>query len=286
MSRSTKPAHKPGGTPDGGQFAATAHSDLVPELGVPIRIPSDPSLHAAIYADRPSNAERRGYGRRAIEQVLEGDDFNVIFSEEARAGIREEAARDDAMDRALGKNWDTPHHLGDALARELAALREKRLAIESHYVPTSADTFEAAAAHITGTPEEYRTAIREAMPHLPEHWVDGLLALQAQQPESWQRDQLSKAATANEMAAALNADHPEVSEEENPNFTSHPVCPLESRIDGLIFHRGDPTCEQNIRFLAGMEGAGYGTVNIKILAKKRLAAWRHTPIETTPVGEP
>lgn len=274
-----KPAHKPGGTPDGGQFTATAHSDAVPALAVPIRIPSDPSLHAAIYGDRPSNAERRGYGRRAIEQVLDGDDFNVVYSDEAKAGIREEADRDDAMDRALGKEWSTPHHLGDALARELASLREKRLAVESHYVPTASDTFHAAAAHINGTPEEYRKVLEETFPHAGEAWMEALLSNQALQPESWQRGQLAKVATANEMMASLNAARPIVSEEENPHFTSHPVTALESRIDGLISRRGDPTCEQNIRFLAGMEGAGYGTVNIKILANKRLAAWRHTPIE-------
>lgn len=277
-----KPAHKPGGTPDGGQFTATAHSDAVPALEPLIRIPSDPSLHRAIYEDRPSNAERRGYGRRAIEQVLEADDFNVVYSEDAKAAIRDEAERDNAMDRALGRNWDTPHHLGDALARELASLREKRLAVESHYIPTSEDTFHAAAAHISDTPEGYRKAILEAMPNLPDHWVDALLLHQTQQPESWQRDQLAKAAVFNEMATSIQIERPTVTEDENPHFTSHPVTALESRIDGLIYHRGDPTDDQNIRFLAGMEGNGYGTVNIKILAKRRLAAWRHTPIQKTP----
>lgn len=276
-STASKPVHKPSGTPDGGQFAAVAHSDAVPALGL-TRVTSQASLHAAIYQDRPSNGERRGYGRQAIEQVLEGDDFNAVFSDEAKAGIRAEAERDDSMDRALGKEWSTPQHLGDALARELAAIREKRLAVESHYVPTAADTFHAAAVHITGSAENYEKVLKETFPHAGP-WMEQMMTNHRLQPESWQRGQLAKLATANEMAAAFKVDRPVVTEEENPNFTSHPVSALESRIDALIFHRGDPACAENIRFLAGQEGDGYGTVNIKIIAKKRLAAWRHTPIE-------
>jgi hypothetical protein len=30
------PAHKPAGSPEGGQFTATAHSDAVPVLDVPV----------------------------------------------------------------------------------------------------------------------------------------------------------------------------------------------------------------------------------------------------------
>ncbi|HEX9086740.1 MAG TPA: hypothetical protein VF867_04360 [Arthrobacter sp.] len=276
-STASKPVHKPSGQPDGGQFAATAHSDAVPSLGL-ARVTSQASLYAAIYEDRPSNGERRSYGRQAIEQALEGDDFNVVFSEEAKAGIRAEAERDDSMDRALGKEWSTPQHLGDALARELAAIREKRLAVESHYVPTAEDTFHAAAVHINDSAEIYEKALKETFPHAG-HWMEQMMTNHRFQPESWQRGQLAKLATANEMAAAYKAERPIVSEEENPNFTSHPVTALESRIDALIFHRGDPTCAENVRFLAGQEGAGYGTVNIKILAQKRLDAWRHTPIE-------
>lgn len=278
----TRQTHKPAGVPEGGQFAAVSHSEEVPSLpaGPVIRIPSLPSLHDLIYNDRPSNDERRHYGRQAIDQVLEGDDFNVLFSEEDKAGIRAEAERDDSMDKALDKEWSTPHHLGDGLSRELLAIRAKRLAIEQHYVPTTADTFHAAAAHINGSAEEYRAALKESMPYLPQHWVKALMSNHELQPESWQRRELAKAAAVNELAAAFAAERPTVSEEENPNFTSHPVSALESRIDGLIFHRGDPTSDQNLRFLASMEGSGYGTQNIKALARKRLAAWRHTPIET------
>jgi hypothetical protein len=278
----SKQAHKPAGIPEGGQFTAVAHSEEVPSLGAGpiIRMPSQPALHDLIYNDRPSNEERRHYGRKVIEQVLEGDDFNVVFSEEDKAAIREEAERDDSLDRALEKEWSTPHHLGDALARDLAETRKKRLAVEKHYVPTDEDTFHAAATHIKDSPEEYRKAVEEALPYLGSQWMEALMRNHELQPEDWQRRELSKAATINEAAAAFAAERPIVSEEENPNFTSHPVSALESRIDGLIAHRGDPTCDENLRYLASMEGAGYGTENIKILARKRLAAWRHAPIET------
>lgn len=278
----SKQAHKPAGIPEGGQFTAVAHSDEVPTLAAApvIRVPSERSLHDLIYNDRPSNEERRHYGRKAIEQVLEGDDFNVVFSDEDKEAIRAEAERDDSLDRALDKEWSTPHHLGDALARDLAETRKKRLAVEQHYVPSADDAFHAAAVHIKDSPEEYRKAVKEAMPYLPAHWMKALMRNHELQPEEWQRRELAKAAQVNELAAAFAAERPTVSEEENPNFTSHPVSALESRIDGLIFRRGDPTCDENLRYLASTEGAGYGTENIRSLARKRLAAWRHAPIET------
>src|SRR4051812_33577832 len=45
MGMTFTPAHKPAGTPDGGQFAKTAHSDTVPVLqGIPVADPAaDPT---------------------------------------------------------------------------------------------------------------------------------------------------------------------------------------------------------------------------------------------------
>jgi hypothetical protein len=66
-----------------------------------------------------------------------------------------------------------------------------------------------------------------------------------------------------------------VSAEENEDFSTHPVTALESKIDGLIRVHGDPTMEENIRYLANSdEGRHYGTVNIKILGRARQQAFR------------
>jgi hypothetical protein len=280
----TTASRQPKGIPVGGQFAATAHAEpdtvLTPAV---ISVPSDASLYRLVYEDRPSNAERRSYGRQALEQSLEGDFFNAVHSEDAQAEIRDEAERDNAMDRALDRigHTDTkPHQFGAAVARELAGIRTTRLAVESHYVPTAQDTFETAAAKITASPEEYRRTLEEVFPHVPESWVDQMMTNQQLQPQAWQRRELHKLAVSNERVAAALADRPEVPENENPNFTSHPVTALESRIDALIALRGDPTSENNVRYLAQSdEGNGYGTVNIKIFAQQRLDAWRHSPID-------
>jgi hypothetical protein len=280
-------ARQPRGVPVGGQFAATTHSepDMILAALDPapvISVPSDPQWFKLVYEDQPSNGERRSYARIALEESLAGDDFDVVHDEESRKEIRAEAERDDSVDKATNQIKDTcikPHQFGAATARELKAIRERRLAVESHYVPTADATFETAAAKIGSTPDEYRQALRAAFPHVEERWYEQMLEHQKLQPESWQRRELHNLAVVNERNAALKAERPEVSEEENPNFTSHPVTALESRIDGLISHRGDPTDPVNLRYLAHEEGAGYGSVFIKEFAKQRLQAWRHTPIE-------
>lgn len=248
-----------------------------------ISVPSDPSLYKLVYEDRPSNGERRSYARTALQESLAGDDFDVVHNEEARKEIQAEAERDDSVDRALtriGESGIKPHQFGAEIARELKTIRERRLAVESHYVPTASETFEVAAAKISASGEEYRRTLEDTFPHVGEEWYGPMMKNHELQPESWQRRELYKLAVANERLAAAKAPRPEVSEADNPNFTSHPVTPLESRIDALIFHRGDPTSENNVRYLAQSdEGAGYGTVNIKEFAEHRLRAWRHTPID-------
>lgn len=271
---------QPKGVPVGGQFAATAHAEPGTVLAEPaISVPSSPELYRLAFEDSPSNAERRGYGRQALEQSLDGDDFDVVHDEAAKEGIREEAQRDDSVDRALYRVLEakTPaHHFGAAMARELKTVRDHRLKVESHYVPRAQATFDAVAPAINGSAEDYRKALQEVFPHVGDTWYDAMLAHHGVQPESWQRRELYKLAVANEMLAASKAPRPEVGEDDNPHFTSHPVTPLESRIDGLIFRHGDPTDENNIRYLAHSdEGAGYGTVHIKRFARLRLAAYRH-----------
>lgn len=278
----TTASRQPKGIPVGGQFVATAHAEPDTVLGpAAISVPSDPSLYRLVYEDRPSNAERRDYGRKALEESLEGDFFNAVHSEDAQAGIRDEAERDDAMDRALDSIGHTdvkPHQFGASVARELAGIRAKRVAVESHYVPTAQDTYEAAAAKIKAGPDEFRQALEDAFPHVPESWYEQLMTNQQLQPEAWQRRELYKVAVSNERVAAALAARPEVSEDENPNFTCHPVTALESRIDTFIVLGGDPTSENSVRYLADSdEGNGYGTVNIKITGQQRLAARRHTP---------
>jgi hypothetical protein len=261
-----------------GTFTAVTHPEG-PTLAAPqIHVPSDPSLHALVFEDRLSNGERRAATRQAVEQALDGDDFNVVYTEEQQAGIRKEMDRDDSTDRVirhLERNKCRPHQFGSEAAGHFNALHEHRTAVESHYVPTAEATYEAAAAHISGTPEAYRAALQEHLPHLPAEWHDTLLQHQRQQPESWQRDQLYKVAVSNERVAAAKAPRPEVSVEENEDFRTHPVTALESRIDGLIRVNGDPTMEENIRYLANSEeGRHYGTVNIKIIGAARQQAYR------------
>lgn len=284
----TTTARQPKGVPVGGQFAPDTRAEpdltLAPaDSAPPISVPSNPQWYRLVYEDRPSNGERRSYARTALNESLAGDDFDVVHNEEARKAIQAEAERDDSVDRALsrvGESGIKPHQFGAAVARELKAIRERRLAVESHYVPTAADTFEAAAAKIDASAEDYRRALEESFPHVGEEWYGPMMKNHELQPENWQRRELYKLAVANERIAAAKAPRPEVSEEENPNFTSHPVTPLESRIDALIFHRGDPTSGNNVRYLAQSdEGSGYGTVNIKEFAEGRLRAWRHTPID-------
>ncbi|ACL41912.1 hypothetical protein Achl_3961 (plasmid) [Pseudarthrobacter chlorophenolicus A6] len=285
-------SRQPKGVPTGGQFAPDTHAEpdvaltaaaSAPPISVPpISVPSDPQWYRLVYEDRPSNAERRSYARTALEESLAGDDFNVVHDEDSANEILAEAERDDSVDRALdriGPDSIKPHQFGAAVARELKTIRERRLAVESHYVPTAQDTFHIAAAKISASPEEYRRALEETFPHVGEEWFAQMMKNQNLQPEDWQRRELAKMAVMNERNAALKAERPEVSEAENPNFTSHPVTALESRIDGLIFHRGDPTDEANLRYLAHEEGAHYGSVFIKEFAKMRLRAWRHTPID-------
>lgn len=276
---------QPRGIPAGGQFAPTAHAEpalTLASVTPPISVPSDPQWFKLVYEDQPSNGERRSYARLAMEESLAGDDFSIVHDEEARKEIRAEAERDDSVDKATSRIKAADigaHQFGAATARELKTIREHRLAVESYYVPTADDTFEAAAAKIGSSPEEYRRALEETFPHVGEEWYGQMLKNQALQPEGWQRKELHKLATVNERQAALKAPRAEVSEAENPDFTSHPVTALESRIDGLISHRGDPTDDANVRYLANEEGAGYGTVFIKQFGRQRLSAWRHTPID-------
>lgn len=270
-------ARQPKGVPVGGQFAATAHAEPDTVLAPAISVPSSPALFGLVYEDRLSNAERRGYSREALEQSLEGDFFEVVHDAEDRKAILDEADRDDSVDKAIDRIEDSgiqAHHFGAALARELKDIRQARLAVESHYVPTASETFEAVAAHIAGPAENYDKALRETFPHIPEQWFSQMMQNHALQPESWQRRELYKIAVANERVAAGTVARPEVSAEENPHFTSHPVSALESRIDALIVAGGDPSAENNIRYLANEEGEGYGTVNIKAFARLRLGARR------------
>lgn len=282
----TLQTRQPKGVPAGGQFAPDTRSE--PDLALEARsaplisVPSDPQWFKLAYEDRPSNGERRSYARAALEESLDGDDFNVVHDEAAQAEIRLEAERDDSVDRAtdrIGRSNIGAHHFGAAMARELGAMRERRLQAESHYVPTAESTYEAAAAKIGSSTEEYRRILEETFPHVGEEWHGQIMKNHALQPEDWQRRELRRLAIANERNAALAAARPQVSESENPNFTSHPVSRLESRIDALIFHRGDPTDDANVRYLAHEEGKGYGSVFIKEIGEKRLQAWRHTPIQ-------
>jgi hypothetical protein len=272
------------GVPAGGQYAAALHDESGVQLeAARIRIPSNAALYRGIFEDRPSNGERRGLAREAVDQVLENDDFDVVRDTATKEAVRAEAERDDSMDRALAKVADAgvaPHHLGDELAIALKAIRDRREAIESHYTPTRQDLYEQIAPHISDTPEEYEAALKRTFPYAGPIWYEAMLRNQSLQPVSAQLRELSNMAVVGERDLALHAERPVVSEEENPNFTSHPVNALESAIDGLISHRGDPTCEQNIRYLANHAGgSGYGTVFIRQFAEKRLAAWRHTPID-------
>jgi hypothetical protein len=283
----TTTARQPKGVPVGGQFAATAHAE--PDMALPasdaapaISVPSDPHWFKLVYEDRPSNGERRSYARIALEESLAGDDFDVVHDEAARKDIRAEAERDDSVDKAtdrIRRSDIKAHQFGAATARELKDIRERRLAVESHYVPTADATFEAAAAKIGSSADEYRRTLEATFPHVGEEWYGPMMQNHELQPESWQRGQLRKLAIVNERNAALKAPRPEVSEAENPDFTTHPVTLLESRIDGLISHRGDPTDAANVRYLANDAGEGYGTVFIKEIAEQRLRAWRHTPID-------
>lgn len=280
-------ARQPKGVPAGGQFAATAHAEPATRLGdaaASISVPCDPSLHRLVYEDRLSNGERRSYARQALDESLERDDFNVVHTEEAEAGIREEADRDDSVDRALsliGERDIAPARFGAELARELESIRGRRLARESHYVPTRQALFDRIAPHIEDTPEDYEAALKEVFPHAGPIWYEAMLRNQKYQPVRAQRDELAKMAVVGERDLALRAPRPEVSEDENPDFTSHPVNALESKIDALISVRGDPTDEANINYLAHDVGDGYGRLFIRQFAEVRLAAWRHTPIERT-----
>ncbi|GAA4034396.1 hypothetical protein GCM10023063_18020 [Arthrobacter methylotrophus] len=283
----TTTARQPKGVPVGGQFAATAHAEpdmplTAPVAAPPISVPSDPQWFKLVYEDRPSNGERRSYARIALEDSLAGDDFAVVHDEAARSEIRAEAERHDSVDKAIGRIGSSSikaHQFGAATARELKTIRERRLAIESHYVPTSEATFETAAAKIGSSAEEYRQTLEATFPHVGEEWYGPMMENHRLQPESWQRGQLHNLAIVNERNAALKLHRPVVSEDENPDFTTHPATPLESRIDGLIAHGGDPADPASVRYLAHEEGAGYGTVFIKEIAKQRLAAWRHNPID-------
>lgn len=284
-------ARQPKGVPVGGQFAPDMHSEpdltlAAPGAGQdstpPISVPSDPQWFKLVYEDQPSNGERRSYTRAALNESLTGDDFSVVHDEDTQKAIRAEAGRDDSVDRAtdlIRNSGIKPHQFGAAAARELKIIREQRLAVESHYVPTAESTFESAAAKIGSSPEEYRAALEETFPHVGEEWYGAMMKNQQLQPESWQRRELHNLAKVNERNAALKEPRGEVSEADNPDFLSHPVTLLETRIDALICHGGDPLDAANLRYLADEEGAGYGSVFIKEFARKRLLAWRHTPIK-------
>lgn len=282
-------ARQPKGVPSGGQFAAATHAESSLSLGasasaVVMSVPSNPQWFRLVYEDRPAHEERRSYARTALRESLDGDMFNVVHDEDEAQGILAEAERDDSVDHATRKirDSDTPaHQFGAAMARELDTIRARRLAVESHYVPAAADTLDAAAAHLGDSAQDYQEALRDIFPHADEQWHAQMLKNHQSQPEQWQRRELSKMAVLNERNAALKAARPEVDEAENANFTSHPVTPLESRIDALIAHRGDPTEDANIRYLSHDAGDGYGTVFIKEFAEQRLRAWRHTPIRHT-----
>ncbi|MBG0739024.1 hypothetical protein IV500_06365 [Paeniglutamicibacter antarcticus] len=285
----TTTARQPKGVPVGGQFAPDTRAEPDLTLAAPtpapaISVPSDPKWFNLVYEDQPSNGERRSYARIALDESLAGDDFNVVHDEETQTAIRAEADRDDSMDVAtdrIKRSGAKAHQFGAATARELKTIRERRLAVESHYITTAEDTYEVAAAKIGSSAAEYRRALEATFPHVGEEWYGQMMKNQELQPESWQRRELHNMATVNERNAALTTPRAEVSEDENPDFTSHPVTALESRIDALIAHRGDPTDAVNIGYLAHESGTGYGTVYIKAFAKLRLAAWRHTPIAPT-----
>jgi hypothetical protein len=281
-------ARQPKGIPAGGQFTPDTHAEpamtLTTATAPPISVPSNPQWYKLVYEDRPSNGERRSFARIALDESLAGDDFSIVHDEEARREILAEAGRDDSVDRALDRIGDSDikaHQFGAATARELKTIREDRLAVESHYVPTAEDTFETAAAKIGASAEEYRRTLEETFPHVGEEWYGQMMKNKELQPESWQRRELHNLAMVNERNAALKTPRLEVSVEENPDFKSHPVTALESRIDGLITHRGDPLDAANLRYLAHEEGAGYGSVFIKEFARQRFWAWRHTTEDGT-----
>lgn len=120
-------ARQPKGIPTGGRFAATTHAE--PEVS--IKVPSNPGLYRLVFEDSPAPEEARSYARQALEQTLDGDDFDVVYASEQKAGIREEGARDDAVDNALERLSESvprPHHFGADLAAELLRSHEERSA--------------------------------------------------------------------------------------------------------------------------------------------------------------
>ncbi|WP_026534078.1 hypothetical protein [Arthrobacter sp. H14] len=271
-------ARQPKGTPAGGRFASAHHAE--PAVGLTaaaIHVPSDPALYRQVFADNPSNAERRDFAREALTQALDGDDFDQVFTAEQKDQIRAEAERDDSTDTALLRvalRETRPHQFGSVLAGDLYRSRQERTAVEKHYVPSSSDTFHAAAVHIPGGTADYRRALGENFPHVGVAHIETMLHNQRMQPEGWQRQQLGKVAIMNERMAAGKAERPEVPESENRHFTSHPVTALESDIDHAILAGADVEDDIIVDEFHRSTGSGYGTLNIKTLIGMRMAAQR------------
>lgn len=260
------------GIPAGGQFKETSHTEAEVNLP-PISVPSNPFHHHLVFEDSLSNGERRDATRSAIEETLDGDDFDVVHNAAQKAAIRAEAARDDSVDIVIDDleiEGCKPHQFGADAARRLLALHQEKEAAAKHYVPSADVTFDAAAAYIPGTPQEYLAALREHLPNVDARWYENMLQNQQLQPESWHRLQLRKLAVMNELNTAATSQRPEVPVEENAHFRSHPVTPLESEIDKAILSGVDPTDRDVVDMLHGGSGRGFGTANIRMFARWRM----------------
>ncbi|MGV0108915.1 hypothetical protein [Arthrobacter sp. CP30] len=109
-----------------------------------------------------------------------------------------------------------------------------------------------------------------------------MLDFQRQQPEGWHRMQLQQLAARNELVGIVKAERKTVPVEENEHFTTHPLSALELEIDRRIIHdddNDDVLSTKSIYELAADTGRGYGTVNIKLLAKARKRACRNPELQ-------
>lgn len=115
------------GVPQTGQFAERGHA--YPDVAL-ISVPSAAQWHRLVFDDHLSRGECRDYGRKALEESLNGDDFDVVHTAEQKTSIREESERDDAVDNALDALRATgvnPHQFGAEMARLLAQSQSTRL---------------------------------------------------------------------------------------------------------------------------------------------------------------
>ncbi|WP_422390156.1 hypothetical protein [Arthrobacter sp. N1] len=108
-------------------------------------------------------------------------------------------------------------------------------------------------------------------------YFDRMLDFQRQQPEGWHRMQLQQLAARNELLGIVKAERNTVPVEENEHFTTHPLSALESEIDRRIVAGEDATTEWAAKEMAADSGQGYGTANIKALARDRVKARRDAP---------